>query len=685
MSTEQSLDPQLIEQTKQQIRTLVNEIAQLSKSEIPPEEFHAEFLPRVVSALAAIGGAVWTVGDEGRLSLGYQINIQETKLRDKPEEQVRHGRLVHKVFTSGEPLLVPPNSGAGDDSEAGNPTDFLLVLGPVKTDLEVVGVVEVFQRPETRTATQRGYLRFLIQMCELAGDYFKSRQLRHFSDRQVLWTQLEDFARRIHASLDPRETAYTIANEGRRLIECDRVSIAVRKGRKCTVEAVSGQDLFDKRSNTVRLLNNLATAVVSAGEPVWYTGDTTNMAPQVEEAVQEYVDESHSKTVAVLPLSRPPKEETDDPTEKAEMASEGPIGALIVELIEDSRVPAKMRQRVDVVAQHSATALANALEHHNLFLMPVWKTLGKSKWLIQGSRLPKTTIASILVVVAILFLALWPADFEIEAKGTLEPVDRRDVYAEVDGRVVEVPVKHGQLVEPGQTLVRLEDNELEIQIQEARGQEAVASQAIDRIFRTLQLVGGNKAEAASLQGQYTEEQEKLVNARAQLALLTEKQRLLNIVSPIRGQVVTADVYNLLIRRPVQRGVKLMRVADWDGPWRLEVLVPDHHIGFVRDAEQQLEEYQGALPVEFILKNDPGTKRRGTMTEVDLAAEVHGEDGNSVRVKVAVDKDELIQNLPELRPGASATAKIYCGRRPIGYVWFHDAIAFVQSRILFRFF
>ena len=128
------------------------------------------------------------------------------------------------------------------------------------------------------------------------------------------------------------------------------------------IEAVSGQDLFDKRSNTVRLLNNLATAVVSAGEPVWYTGDTSNMAPQVEEAVQEYVDESHSKTVAVLPLARAPKEETDDPTEKAEMASEGPIGALVVELIEDSRVPAKMRQRVDVVAQHSATALANALE-----------------------------------------------------------------------------------------------------------------------------------------------------------------------------------------------------------------------------------------------------------------------------------------------------------------------------------
>ncbi|MCL2348530.1 MAG: hypothetical protein FWC50_09765, partial [Planctomycetaceae bacterium] len=63
MSTEQSVDAQLIEQTKQQIRALVNEITQLSKSDIAPEEFHGEFLPRVISALAAVGGALWTLDD----------------------------------------------------------------------------------------------------------------------------------------------------------------------------------------------------------------------------------------------------------------------------------------------------------------------------------------------------------------------------------------------------------------------------------------------------------------------------------------------------------------------------------------------------------------------------------------------------------------------------------------------
>ena len=52
---------------------------------------------------------------------------------------------------------------------------------------------------------------------------------------------------------------------------------------------------FDKRSNTVTLLGKLATVVVRAGEPLWFTGDTRDLAPQIEEAVEAYVDESHSQ------------------------------------------------------------------------------------------------------------------------------------------------------------------------------------------------------------------------------------------------------------------------------------------------------------------------------------------------------------------------------------------------------
>ena len=169
--------------------------------------------------------------------------------------------------------------------------------------------------------------------------------------------------------------------------------------------------------------------MTATGDAVWYTGDTQDLAPQVEKAVEEYVDEAHSKTVAILPLKRPEPPEEEDPSKRNE--PEPPIGALIVEQIEDSRVPASMIQRVEVVSRHSSTALANALEHQNLFLMPLWRALGKTRWVLQARTLPKTLSISGVVLAVILFLSLWPAKFEMESKGTLEPVDRRDVFADL--------------------------------------------------------------------------------------------------------------------------------------------------------------------------------------------------------------------------------------------------------------
>ena len=51
-----SAEDRLVEQTKQQIRALVREIAQLAQSDIEPNDFFEGFLGRVVSALAAEGG-----------------------------------------------------------------------------------------------------------------------------------------------------------------------------------------------------------------------------------------------------------------------------------------------------------------------------------------------------------------------------------------------------------------------------------------------------------------------------------------------------------------------------------------------------------------------------------------------------------------------------------------------------
>ena len=672
MSTESSsIDPELVEETKQQIRNLVREIAQISKSEVGPQEFYDAVLNRIVTALAAVGGAVWTVTESGQLALEYHINLRETRLDRSEEDQVLHSRLLRKVITSGEGMLVAPHSGSGSPEEGGNPTDYLLVLGPPKTANDTAGVLEIFQRPGSSTTVQRGYLRFLLQMCELASEYLKSRKLQHFTDRQALWAQLENFTKLVHKGLDQRATAYTIANEGRRLIECDRVSVAITKGKKCVIEAVSGQDTFDKRSNTVTLLGQLATAVVRTGETVWYTGDTSMMAPQVEEAVQNYVDECHSKAVAIVPLKAP-----HDPTDPLQQPKV--LGALVIEQIEDSRPRDGLLQRIDVVSNHSSIALANVVEHNELFMMPVWRTIGKSKWVVQSRQLPWTITAAVSLVVVVLIMCLWPADFNLSGKGKLQPAVRRQIFAKMDGDVVAVPVKHGQMVKKGDVLVQMQNFDLDGKISAMRGQLDSATQQLGAIKTRLSDSKLDKTDQGRLLGEKMKIVEEQKSYTDQLRMLEYKKSQLTVTSPVDGQIVTWQVYDLLIFRPVQLGALLMTVEEPQGPWELEVQMPEDRMGFINDARHDLGD---PLTVTYITATNPGVKHIGKVKEVHFSAEVRGEEGNTVLLRVAIDKNDLT----DLRSGATVTAKVYCGRAPIGYVWLHDLVSFVQSKILFRVF
>src|SRR5690606_16812238 len=104
----------------------------------------------------------------------------------------------------------------------------------------------------------------LSQMVDLASDYAKNQRLRHYTDKQQLWQQLERYIRAVHRELNPQATAFTIASEGRRLIGCDRVSVLLKRGNSWRVEAVSGLDSVDQRARSVRLLTEVTRLVAAA-------------------------------------------------------------------------------------------------------------------------------------------------------------------------------------------------------------------------------------------------------------------------------------------------------------------------------------------------------------------------------------------------------------------------------------
>ena len=86
-----------------------------------------------------------------------------------------------------------------------------------------------------------------------------------------------------------------------------------------------------------------------------------------------------------------------------------------------------------------------------------------------------------------------------------------------------------------------------------------------------------------------------------------------------------------------------------------------------------------LKVSFILANDPGRWLTGTLDRVGLRTEISETDGVFVLSTVTVQREQI----PQLMPGAGVTAKIHCGRRAVGYVWFHDLIDTVRTGFFSR--
>src|SRR5205807_5684567 len=160
----------------------------------------------------------------------------------------------------------------------------------------------------------------LVRMAELCSLYTRNHLLRQMGGQQQLWTQLEAFARQIHASLNPTEVAYIVANEGRRLIQCDRVSIAVRHGKRTTVEAVSGADVVEKRSNLIQLMRKLFDSVLKWGEKLVYNGTKDDsLPPAVYKALDAFLAESNSKLLVVMPLRDEREAESKKPPRSAIM------------------------------------------------------------------------------------------------------------------------------------------------------------------------------------------------------------------------------------------------------------------------------------------------------------------------------------------------------------------------------
>ena len=703
---EETIDPGLLEQTKNQIRKLVAEIADLAESDIQPADFYVEFLNRSVAAVAATGGAFWLLDGRGGLRLQYQVEFGATGLMDGRVKTAPHDALLGCMLQASQAQIIPPGAVIEGVPQASNPTEYALILAPLTVDKQVVGLLEILMDPTRRAAQQKSTLRFVSDLCDLAATYLKNRQMRQMMSQQRLWNQLEGFTHQIHGSLDLKEAAYAVVNDGKRLVGCDRLSVAMKISGRTMVEAVSGQEVVEQRSNLVRELTRLCKAVIRSGEDLVYTGSTEGFAPDLRDALEMYVDESGSKVVIVTLLHRPDaaNPEIDGKPQQEKV----PFGCLVAEQIGDELAPTDMHARTEVVSRHSSTALWNAQEHHKIFLKPVLKAMGSPWRMFRGRTLAKIAAVLAGVVVFVLAMAFIPCTLTIEGHGSLLPEERCKIYTPpvLGAKVREVLVDHGDHVKKGDVLIRLESPELDkelrsLQLDEGKALTQFATLRTQLSKATRSQVGQGSDDPNVLGGQLHEAKLTAENARQRIEIIEEQVDSMTIRSPQDGIVTTWEAKKNLMNRPVDVGTELLQIASTEGEWLLEVEVPDDDMAPILVAKRKLEEDIKAgrkkegepLPAYFVTMTDPEHRYHGFVRRVAPSAENVAEseqykNRHVVKVTIGFPEDVRLDYLRrnqtrEMRPGAEVRARVDCGQTNLAYYLLRKPIQVFYESVLFR--
>jgi multidrug efflux pump subunit AcrA (membrane-fusion protein) len=614
------------------VRRLLDRVAELVEQCDSLEEFHARTLQHLVE-IVADDGARWWIAGEGGFRLGAAVDGNGRATVLGTDTGILDAALFDEVVRARGALRMrsPVDEGAGE------PDGSVSVLCPVVVADEAVAILDVRQSPGVSAAVRRSTVQVVEAVAELAGDFHRERLVRTLRGERRDWLAYRDLCRLIHGRGGERETATAVANELRTFLGCSRVTVLSLAGRRAAVLAISGAATFERRSNAVRELERLVAVSARAETSVEHVdGRTEDRAPQVEDRLRTYLDVSAARYVLLRMLAEEGAKGAD------------PSFAIVVEQYDVVGVEG-LAERFERVVPDVSRALLGARGD--------WWRRSRSTSFVWGG-------VGLFLAIAAAVLVLVPADFTVGARGIVEPAVRRRVYAPRVGFVRRLDVAYGRDVAAGDVLLELHDPDLELRARELEGEIQTVSQRI-AAAETARLTGRTTPDRTALDttSDLEELKKNLANLQQRQAIVEGERNRLTVQSPVAGRVSTWDLEHRLLTRPVEFGAHLLTVDALEGPWRLELEIPDGDVGHVAEALRAGE----SLRVEYAFATEPETLRRANLATLPRTTELDRDGRAIVRAAVALPRGDV----KGARPGATVMARVHCGRRSLGYVWFHE--------------
>lgn len=581
--------------------------------------------------------------------------------------------------------------GAGDEERPIATLETTAIYTPLSNGSETYAVAVTIY-PCAEDASLDGRREIVRLIADRSEAWFDKRRA-HFAENLSSELRKEHAACvRISQNVDRNRFAYDLVNELQQLLGCDRVAYLVSTGsNSCKPLAFSGQPIFDKRSNSVRRLARLVKTVLRSKQPFW-SSEGGELAPQLEKPLDAYREESHVNSLAVLPLVIAPP--AVNPTHKQsmeEMVNEGTpknervIGAIVLEQMQSELDREAIQERWNRIELPVLNAAENSRRHNSLFLMPVWRLLGMFFELYMGSTRKKAVAVTAAVVVCVMALLIVPADLTIRCEGVLTPRQLQHVFPQEEGTITQILVSDGDRVREGQLLLRQRNLDLDSKRVEAVGE--LARLRAERRSMEKELVshrlGKNDEQEKEKGGQltidYAANRAKIRMQEEMVSLANSRVGNLDVRAAFDGVVFAWNAKRRLGERTVSQQNRLFSVARIEGPWQLDLKVPDRRAGYVVRAWRESLLEQTPLRITYVRTSDPETHFEAVVCHVQENLEVGPKEESVLPVQGDVPREVV----DATKPGTPVVAKIHCGRVSIGYAKLYEFFDWVQ-RIWFTY-
>lgn len=556
-----------------------------------------------------------------------QALFQELRLFDLQLWQVEQEKIVQlwQARTDAKSFAIDENSlrrieiGVVQSFDASSPADQVSTV-PQQVTLTSCGIVEearltvaFFHAAEVDVGDD------LIQISEILADLRRRELLRILFESNQSQSRLIRFLSELHECSSLQELLQLFVTDGAVVTGSDRISVATRQTQGgWSVSACTGVDSISPRSEEAQRI-------------------------RLSIAEAEKSDQGQS---SVFPLT---------PTHHWK-------GAQYAAYFESQRT----QSTADLTfAQLLCSQMAMAMEH----VGQRQSSRSRTTRLWRFKQVP--LLISSVILIAVLALPFLKGDFKIRVFGQAVPQVRQEIFAPESGIIQTVKFEHGAFVKSGDVLFELYNDELYVLREKTRETLVTAEARLVALNSLSPRTGSNSQSLNGVLPSSVEQAElikKIESIKSQVALIDTQIQSLQVTAPFSGQVFRERMQEELLGRPVQQGQYLMQIAALEGPWELQLRIPEKEIRHVLEARQLTPD---DLKLTFALETAPELERVSHIDHLSATTDLDSQGRLSTLAIGRVEKSEI----PDVRFGAGVLAKIHCGPR---------SLLFLMSRPLLEF-